>query len=247
MHASVTDAIRCPACGGLNPPSAQWCGQCLTRFEAAGGRAPDPASGSGNPPVIPTSGQTVTQAGEVGGTVPPQTTTADASVRRGPFVVTDGAVQWRCARCDTENPLDRQVCEVCGSTFADTVDPPRERPARDPNTAALYSLFWPGAGHAYIGMWGEAIARGVMSAWVIAVTLVAAIQGSTPGSTLTAIVFGIAAVALWVLAAHDAYREAQGDATGVVLKGRVFVYVVLGLLVLLILSVVTAGMQVGSL
>lgn len=161
-------------------------------------------------------------------------------------MVTEAGVRWRCARCENENPIELLACAVCGASFAATVDPPRQRPARDPNSVALYSLFWPGAGHAYLGMWGQAVARGVLSAWVIAVALIAGIQGSTPGSRAMAGLFALAALGLWILAAHDAYREAQGDPASVVLKGRLFVYVVLGLLVLLMVMVVSAGMQARS-
>lgn len=104
---------------------------------------------------------------------------------------------------------------------------------------ALYSLFFPGAGHWYLDMRGQAVARGVLSVWVIFTALLAAIQGSL----LLAIPFAIAAFALWVLAAHDSYREARGETGAVILKGRMFMYIVFGLLLLMVVLLVGAGLR----
>lgn len=147
---------------------------------------------------------------------------------------------WECTLCQTENPLDRQFCSACDAPFAETLRPPApERPQRDPNMTALVSLFMPGAGHAYLGMWGQAIARGTISIWVVFTALIGAIQGSV----MLGAVFGIAAVALWAVAAHDAYREASGAPSAVLLKGRTFLYVVLGLLLLLMVMLFLGAMQ----
>jgi len=134
------------------------------------------------------------------------------------------------------------VCEVCGSRFADVIRPEEQGPQRDPNTVALYSLFFPGAGHWYIGQKGQAIARGVLSVWVVLVALLAAIGGSN----LMAIVFGIVATVLWFAGAHDAYREARKESGMVLLKGRAFLYLVLGLLLLMVVLLVSAGLQAGD-
>ncbi|HEV3472578.1 MAG TPA: hypothetical protein VG408_05155, partial [Actinomycetota bacterium] len=158
---------------------------------------------------------------------------------RGAFNVTGEGITWVCARCETENPLDAQICSVCGAAFADTVHPPRTVPDRDPNTVAMYSLFFPGAGHWYLELKGQAIARGVLSTWVVLIALIGAIQGSLS----LAIPFAVAAFALWGLAAHDAYREARRESSQVILKGRTFVYVVLGLLLLMVILLVSVGLR----
>ncbi|MDQ4065442.1 MAG: hypothetical protein M3161_05290 [Actinomycetota bacterium] len=139
------------------------------------------------------------------------------------------------------NPIDVQVCAVCGATFSDLMNPKPARVERDPNTVALYSLFFPGAGHWYLQMRGQAIARGVLSVWVVLVAII----GGVIGSGALAIPFGIAAFALWILAAHDAYREAQGDSRAVILKGRTFVYLVMALLMLMVVLLVAAGVRAG--
>jgi hypothetical protein len=124
---------------------------------------------------------------------------------------------------------------VCGATLADLLRPePPERPARDPGTAALISLAFPGAGHAYLGLWGQALARAIISVWVISVALYTAVVGAQGAAGAIPAVFGLAAFALWVVAAHDAYREAGGERGSVLLKPRYFLYLVLGLLLLLL-------------
>jgi hypothetical protein len=47
---------------------------------------------------------------------------------------------------------------------------------------------------------------------------------------LLAIVFGVIAFALWVIAAHDGYREASGSPALALIKSNHFLYLVLGLL-----------------
>jgi hypothetical protein len=132
------------------------------------------------------------------------------------------------------------VCPVCGSDLATTLRPPEpERPQRDPNMTALISLLLPGAGHAYLGQWPQGLSRAVVQMWVLATALIGAVQG-TP---LVWVTFGMAATALWVVAAHDAYREAADEGRGVLLKGRVFLWVVLGLLALLLFVVLGTAVR----
>jgi hypothetical protein len=157
-------------------------------------------------------------------------------VRAGHFVIAGGGISWTCSFCDQENPLDASLCSVCGATFARVVrDPEPERPARDPNTTALYSLFFPGAGHAYLGLWGQAVARSVLSLWVLVVAVVSALAGTGGASVLVAVTFTLAAFVLWLVSAHDAYREASGDGRLVLLRGRGYLFVTMGLLGLLFL------------
>jgi ribosomal protein L40E len=161
--------------------------------------------------------------------------------------VTETGVRWTCAQCETDNPIDSSQCRACGASFAETVRPPApERAPRDPNTAAMLSLFFPGAGHAYIGMWGQAVARAVTTMWVVVVVLIAALQGGIAGSGAVPILFSVVAFALWIVAAHDAYREARVEPHLVILKPRYFLYLVMGLLLLLFFAVVSSGLRASS-
>lgn len=215
LHAP--EKLRCPSCGARNAPGAAWCGQCLQRFDAP-------------PPPPPPPGATRTAA------PPAAPAEVKAGVERGSFRSTEQGILWRCSACETENPLDSPSCSVCGTSFADALRPPAPpRPERDPGTVAMVSLFFPGAGHAYLGMWSQAIARGAVSLWVALTALFFATAGKN-GSTPLAALYALAAFALWVVAAHDAYREATHAQRQVLLQGRRFTYLVLGLMMLLLAS-----------
>lgn len=162
-------------------------------------------------------------------------------VRHGAFIVGREGISWTCSRCDAVNPFDARLCSVCGASFAEVLkEPPAERPERDPGMTALVSLFLPGAGHAYLGLWGPAAARAILSGWVALVTLFAAAQGG-PGSAIIALCYGLAAFVLWGVAAHDAYREARREPQAVILRNKYFLHVVLGLLGMLMLIVFAAA------
>ena len=252
----MADTKRCPHCGGLNPVNADWCGQCLERFTPK--PAPAPVAVAAAPPVAAVDEPAVDIDALLAGIKAPATTDVPAQVpsrpasppppaaavgtTHGSFTVREHGVVWTCSRCDTENPLDQQVCSVCGTTFAEVVRPKEERPERDPGMAAMASLFFPGAGHGYLGLWGQAVARGVLHAWVLFVVLIAVLQRG-PGSGAVGIVFGLAATALWAVSAHDAYREARHESSQVLLKGKLFLYLVLGLLVLLLVLLMSSGLR----
>jgi ribosomal protein L40E len=261
----MTETMRCPSCGALNRADAQWCNQCLERFTEP---EPEPATppSRGPAPVAPLEviedplGTPIDvglpfdlrDAGRPPGEAAKESTTPTSTItpppqavgtERGAFRVKEDGVVWVCSRCESENPLEVEACRVCGTTFAETVSPKAERPERDGGTAALLSLFFPGAGHAYVGLWGQGIARAVVSLWVIVVVLVSFLQRGDAGASLIATVFGLVAFALWAVAAHDAYREARREETQVLLKGRTFLYLVLGLLLLLLVLLTVSGLS----
>lgn len=218
------EKTRCPSCGAKNPSDAEWCGQCLKRFQA--------------PPPPPPVTDVVTDVREPAAARPrgDGAQAVKPGVERHGFRSTEDGILWRCSSCDTENPLEEPSCTVCGTLFAEAIQPPEpERVQRDPGTTALVSLFFPGAGHAYLGLWPQAIARAVVSVWVVVMALFFAIGGKA-GSMPIAVLYGAAAFALWLTAAHDAYREANGEGSQALLHGRRFTYLVLALLMLLLAS-----------
>jgi hypothetical protein len=153
---------------------------------------------------------------------------SEASKDSESFKVQAEGITWVCKWCDTRNPLAEQHCSVCGAGFAEILKEVKLRPARDPGVVALLSLFFPGAGHAYMGQWGQAVARAVISLWAVLVCFFAAVQGGR--GMVLALVFGVIAFALWVVAAHDGYREASGSPALALIKSNHFLYLVLGLL-----------------
>ncbi len=240
---------RCRHCGGLNPASAEWCGQCMTRFVA-----PPPPPPPLTPPPEPTSAvPDEGPRGAIAAGLRHKASRASApviddevaeasvyAVEHGPFTVVGETVAWRCIQCGTSNHIDDAVCSVCGGTFATTVAEPELRRPSDPNTAALLSLLFPGLGHAYIGDWGAAIARAVLGLWVGALALVMTASDGIPGSIGLAVVFGFAAAGLWLIAAHDAYRSSGGQEPRVILRGRRYLYVTVGLLGALFMGLMLA-------
>src|SRR5918992_3019052 len=257
----MAEKTRCPSCGALNAADAEWCNQCLERFvkpepkPAARGPAPPPPLEVVEDPLgtpidvgLPFDRDAARAGGGPAAESAPPTSTITppqqaVGTERGAFRVKEDGVVWMCSRCESENPLEVEVCRVCGSCVAETVRPKVERPERDPGTAALLSLFIPGAGHAYVGLWGQGIARAVVSMWVIVVLVVSFLQRGEAGAGLIAVVFGLVASALWAVAAHDAYREARREEALVLLKGRAFLYLVLGLLVLMLILMTVAGVR----
>jgi hypothetical protein len=107
----------------------------------------------------------------------------------------------------------------------------------------LVSLFLPGAGHMYLHLWPQGIARAVVSLWVMSVVLVSLLAGGRSNTTSVAVTFGLVATGLWIAGAHDAFREARGEPDRAVLKGKVFLYLVLGLLMLLFFLLMSAGLR----
>ncbi len=138
--------------------------------------------------------------------------------------------------------LDNQACTVCGTAFSRLVEPPKEsqRPERDPGVTTLVSFAFPGAGHAYLKMWGQAITRATLGIWLILVVFISGIQKGVPGSAAIAVIFGLATFGLWAVSAHDAFQEASGKPGAVLLSGKVVLYGVLGLLGLLIFMMMPA-------
>jgi hypothetical protein len=120
------------------------------------------------------------------------------------------------------------------------METPEEIQTSDPKIAAFLSLLFPGIGHAYIGDWGAALARAVLSFWVLGLTLLMSMGNDIPGSIGLAFILGSAATGLWLVAAHDAYRSATGAEALVILRGRRYLYVTVGLLGILFLGLVLA-------
>ena len=248
---------RCPNCGALNPLEAEWCSLCLTRFEDPHPQVqpepepePEPEPAMTAPvvaPGVPDPLDPATplwaaehSAGE-GAAIPPEA----VGTERGAFKVTEEGIRWTCGTCETENPIESTFCSACGAPIAATVVPSaKKRVEGDPGTAALLSMAFAGAGHGYLKLWGQAIARGVVQLWIL-LTVVAGFSQADNGGRggIVAAIFSLVALGFTMVAAHDAYREARHEANQTILKGRMFLYVVLALLMLLMTLLVVTGLQ----
>jgi hypothetical protein len=260
--------IRCPSCGGLNPEKADWCGQCLRRFTPPPAPAPDAAGQGTAEGTAPDGSDAASEEASQGGAaslylVETLPTAADAAPKphspvermsappgvkttRGPFTVSEQGVTWTCATCGSVNAMESEICSACGSTLHRTLSPgdggPRKQ--RDPRLTAMVSLAYPGVGHAYLGMWGQAIARITIATWMLA-AVIAGLSVEAAGARVLAVVFVLIAFGMWGVSAHDAFREAQNQQRLTILKGRAFLYLVVGLLALLFLQLFL-GAQAGT-
>jgi heme O synthase-like polyprenyltransferase len=84
-------------------------------------------------------------------------------------------------------------------------------------------------------VWGQAIARAAITVMILA-AVVSGLTLDATGARMMSFVFVAAAVAMWAVSAHDAVREAEGRSREAILQGRMFLYVVLVLLGLLVVQ-----------
>ena len=96
------ELARCPQCGSLNDPDAEWCGLCLTDFEPE----PEPSSGAD----LNVMGQRL---------VDPEPMPAPESIS-GLFGVERGKAVWRCSMCFTRNPIETNDCSECGLPYMES-------------------------------------------------------------------------------------------------------------------------------
>ena len=254
--APSTETWKCQGCGATNRTGAQWCGQCFDAPATTPGprpvsrttespsesapAEPDETAHAAAPRTDPTTLEDalLLLAKKSGGANAPATSARQphtpgsgsgaTEVDAGAFSVRAGEITWVCKWCEARNLLAEQSCSVCGASFGEVLKEEKQQVARDPGTVALISLFFPGAGHAYMGDWGQGVARAVVSIWAVLVCFFAGVQGGK--GMLLAVAFGVIAFCLWVISAHDAFREASGSPALALIKSGHFLYLVLGLL-----------------
>jgi double zinc ribbon protein len=192
---------RCPNCQALVTPEAEWCGQCFTSL-----RAPEPAPVAGGVQSI----RVVAAEGAPG----------DATAK---------LVMWPCPACDTENPIESNVCSVCGTPFGDLFRRDEAPPKIDPKEAFRRSLAFPGLGHRAIGRGGEGLARAILFLMCFAIALVAAVSGvGTVAIAAVAGLFGMLGLLVYLGTAYEASKMAAGAPP--LLSSRAIVWIVGGLL-----------------
>jgi hypothetical protein len=213
------DDTRCVSCGGLLAPDAEWCGQCfqpVARPETA--PIPEPPSPTGPTDAADAADASTdgADAREAADADPSQTPTRSATVAMpggGGVEVAGGTASWDCSVCAARNPIEENVCSVCGASFARLFQSPeQERPSVEPKSAALWSLAFAGLGHWRVGLRAEGVARMILFAWTlgtVVIILVSSGGGFGSGWSLFGL-YAIAAIGIYVLSAIDAYRAAAG-------------------------------------
>jgi ribosomal protein L40E len=118
---------------------------------------------------------------------------------------------WPCPVCRERNPIELDACRVCGTPFAQLFRQEAERPEISPRDALLWSLIFPGVGHAKTGRTADGIARGTLFVLTFGLTLVIALGGVSNAALLGVIaLLLLSAIAIYVGSALEAYRIADG-------------------------------------
>jgi ribosomal protein L40E len=208
----VSEQVRCPSCGALVSSEADWCGQCFAILR----------------PAAATTART-------SGTLEPATTSEDPA--RGGLEIEGGRPTWTCPACEARNPIEAGVCETCGTPFARLFQEEDARPEMDPQSAAVWSMVFPGLGHWKLGRKADAIARFAMFGWsfgALMILVVSRIGKGGFGPTFPLFVlFAFASATIYVLSAVDAYRIASGEEP--LINSRTLLWASAGLVVLSVL------------
>lgn len=226
----MAEPVVCSQCGARNPPSAVWCGQCFaplgdqvdeTEVLATAGDLVEPPTAALEDVVTPPSPDAVPADGHPEGTAPPRSDI------------------WVCSVCEVTNPLAVEACAACGTSifrsFGAVVE---ERVLVDPQQALFRSVMFPGLGHVYAkqSLLGSAISGLALMSLGFGIGLVATGVGSFGWPLL------LQALGVWVAAAFDAYRIAEGqEMKSLLLKPRVITALVGSAMVTMILAVTLRG------
>jgi double zinc ribbon protein len=207
--------LRCPNCAALVSADAEWCGQCFTSLRTAASE-PEPAT----VPVL------VRPAG-------------------GPDALEDAKMAaWPCPTCGSANAIELDVCAVCGTSFAQLLRQDEPGPTVSPRDAFLWSLVFPGVGHAKAGRAPDGVARGTLFVLTFGLALVIVLSGvsSPPVFGVVALLL-VSALTIYLGSAAEAYRIAEGGSPFV--SARALLWATVALIMtavsLLALSVVTVN------
>jgi ribosomal protein L40E len=154
------------------------------------------------------------------------------------------AATWPCPTCGAENPIELDLCGVCGTSFGQLLRQEEASPTVSPRDAFLWSLTFPGVGHAKAGRAPDGIARGTLFVLTFGLALVIVLSGvsTTPVFGVVVLLMGSALV-LYLGSAAEAYRIAGGGSPFV--SARALLWATVGLIMLsvalLAMSVVTVN------
>jgi hypothetical protein len=221
-------------------PDAQWCGQCLTRFDRPAPTAPPAAANPG--PVAPRPPEAPEDGAPSAGSSPSGPEASPGPIRAGA-----AGIEWECATCGVANPIDATVCRACGAPFSRLFEEERARPTVPPERATTLSLMFPGIGHIALGHTAEGIARAVIFTYTLAtvVSVLAARGIGDLGPYLPLVlVSAVAGVALYVLTAVDAGRIARREPP--IVSTRALLFGAVGLMLLTVALVVILGSRASG-
>lgn len=246
--------MRCPACGGRNADSADWCSLCFTPLRTSPPVEEPPLGG----PDVPVEEQTAPVGGPgrpvtdttapdtTAPDTPPSDTTAPTTSRDGRFRRTDEGLDWRCAACETWNPIERQTCVTCREPFTRTLAPVADEPRRevDETTAVGATILLPGTGHVLLGQGAAGALRIILYViWLLGGLVLLRAAAGSGQPILPAVPLLLGALVVLVASVVEVQRTVSGDDT-VLLTPRVTLWLVVAVLGGLMVSFLAATMAV---
>jgi ribosomal protein L40E len=152
---------------------------------------------------------------------------------------------WPCPTCGSQNPIELDACAVCGTSFAQLLRQEEEKgPTVSPREAFLWSLTFPGIGHAKVGRPADGIARGTLFVLTFGLALVIMLSGVSSAPVFAVVVLLlVAALTIYLGSAAEAYRLAEGGSPFVSARALLWATVALIMVAvsLLAMSVVTVN------
>ncbi len=205
----------------MNPDGAVFCSLCLTSFTEKEEEAlPPPVA------ALPVN---------------------EAPTKEPASVSSPTAAGWTCTICGAVNPVAEDVCRDCGTSLFDSLrrseGDARQQALQDKssNVAAALSLV-PGAGHFYLGMVGQGVARFILFIWWFGSAAV--LPDSRGPVAIVRVLLFLGAMALILVTAFDSYRAVEEPGSGPILDRRLMLYsslAVVGLLVAGVFSTVVSA------
>jgi ribosomal protein L40E len=210
------DDLRCPNCSALVSADADWCGQCFASLRT-GPSDPEPSTAR------------VLARPDAEGNAP----------HRG-----SGAT-WPCPTCGAQNPIELDTCSVCGTSFAQLLRQEEPRRTVSPRDAFLWSLTFPGVGHAKAGRAPDGIARGTLFVLSFGLALVIVVSGVSNGAVFAVVtLLLLSALTLYLGSAVEAYRIAEGGSPFV--SARTLLWATVALIMVSVSLLATAVVTVNS-
>jgi ribosomal protein L40E len=195
---------------------ADWCGQCFTSLRT---RASDP---------VPSTGPLLVRPADE----------ANAQDR-------GSAAAWPCPTCGAQNPIELDMCSMCGTSFAQLLRQEEPRSTVSPRDAFLWSLTFPGVGHAKAGRTPDGIARGTLFVLTFGLALVIVISGVSNAAVFAVVtLLLVSALTLYLGSAVEAYRIAEGGSPFV--SARTLLWATVALIMVSVSLLATAVVTVSS-
>lgn len=231
--------MRCPQCGARNPDEARWCGQCLTDLTPPPAQDA-PATEVADPVEQPDLGLAADHDPAADDDVEPLESGG------GRFRRHEGEIEWRCLACESWNPVGLVRCSVCSTGMAgpgQTAEP--SQPA-SPAVVLTLSAVLPGAGHAALGRMATAWARGLTYLlWLLGGVMLLVSAVGSEESLLPGIILLLGAAALWAITMIDT-QWLLARQSRQLLDARLFLWLVVGVIGLLMLTFMATFSRVGS-